>query len=306
MMNPLVEPGEIEPPKGDIPFLFLPRREDLFAARSRRFHTLAEHHTLGDYLRFMGQLAEKQQAAMDSLPPLTLPSPAYLDQCRQQQLPPLGVLGWQRDKVWREGLQRMLTALAVEPLPTATLEAITHLGQCGKDELEHFATLILGHDLAAVPAQVAPFVAAALQVYWTAMASALPERNLPRLEPANLCPVCGSPPVAGIVRSGGAENGLRYLCCSLCSSQWHMVRGICSNCDATQGLTYFGIEGQSGLVTAESCDECHTYLKIIKLEKDPQADPLADELAMLALDLLMDQTGCGRNGTNLLFHQGNA
>jgi len=84
-----------------------------------------------------------------------------------------------------------------------------------------------------------------------------------------------------------------------------MVRGICSNCDATQGLTYFGIEGQSGLVTAESCDECHTYLKIIKLEKAPQADPLADELAMLALDLLMNQNRQLPNGSNLLFHPGN-
>ena len=305
MMKPLIQPGEIEPPKGDIPFLFLPRREELFAARSRRFDALAENHTLGEYLRLMGRLAHHQQETLDTLPPLPPPAPAYLDQCSRQHLPPLGVLGWQRDPVWRVGLQRLLAHLAEEPLPTATHQAITRLEQSGEDELENFANSLLGHDLAAVPAEMAPFLAAALQVYWTAMASALEARELPRLEPANLCPVCGSPPVAGIIRSGGAENGLRYLCCSLCASQWHMVRGICSNCDATQGLTYFGIEGQLGPVSAESCDHCHTYLKIIKLEKDPRADPLTDDLAMLALDLLMDQKGQERNGANLLFHPGN-
>ena len=304
-MKPLVQSGEIEPPKGEIPFLFLPRRGDLFAARSRRFKSLAEKHVLGDYLRLMGRLAQKQQEALEILSVLPSPAPDYLNQCRAQRLPPLGVLGWQRDPLWRAGLQVILAALAKEEVPTAMAAVLIRLGESEVDELEMLATALLNHDLAAVPAEVAPFVAAALQVYWVAMTSVLAESGLPRLEQANRCPVCGSPPVAGLVRSGGAENGLRYLCCSLCASQWHMVRGICSNCDTTQGLTYFGIDGQSGLVTAESCDECHSYLKIIKLEKDPLADPQADDLATLALDLLMDQAGQDRNGTNLLFHPGN-
>jgi FdhE protein len=304
-MKTITQPGEIGRPHGVIPFLFLPRGEDLFAKRAHRFQALAENHVLGDYLRLMGQLAQAQQNAMDDFSTLSHPAPAYLEQCCRQRMPPLGVLGWQREPAWRAGLQRILAEMSEAQTPANTSEAMAHLGRTGVDDLEMFASSLLNHDLAAVPAVMAPFVAAALQVYWTSMTAALQGWNLPRLESANLCPVCGSPPVAGVVQSGGTVNGLRYLCCSLCSSQWHMVRGICSNCDATKGITYFGIEGQTGPVTAESCNGCRTYLKIIKLEKDLQADPLSDDLAMLALDLLMDQAGRNRHGANLLFHPGN-
>ncbi len=303
-MQTIMQPGELEPPKGNIPYLDLPRREDLFATRARRFHSLAENHTLGDFLRLMGQLSHAQQIAVDEFPPLPPPEPEYLEQCRRQRLPPFGVLGWRRDPSWRAGLRRILAAMREEQLPAAANGAIRRLDLISEDELEKMASGLLSHELAAVPAEVAPFVAAGLQVYWTAMTGALEAQNLPRLEPANLCPVCGSPPVAGIVRSGGTDNGLRYLCCSLCSSQWHMVRGICSNCNSTETVTYYAIEGQQGPVTAESCDECRTYLKIIKLEKDRQADPQSDDLAMLALDLLMVEDGHDRNGFNLLFHPG--
>lgn len=284
--------------------MFLPG-QGIFASRSRRFQDLAASHALGDYLQLMGRLAQAQQTALEALPPLPLPAPVYLDHCRQQHLPPLGVLGWQRDQIWQEVLQLIIKELAEEELPKATIEALNRLSRMAGDDLEKVAADLLRHDLAKVPAEVAPFVAAALQVYWTAMAAALPGPDLARLPQANLCPVCGSLPVAAIVRCGGAENGLRYLCCSLCSSQWHMVRGICSNCEATEDLTYFSIEGQSGPVSAESCGDCHTYLKIIKLDKDPQAEPLTDDLAMLALDLLMDQEGQAPNGANLFFHPGN-
>ncbi len=303
-MQTMMQPGELEPPRGEIPFLFLPRRDGLFAARSRRFQALAEKHSLGDYLRLMGRLAQAQQEALDAFPELPLPSSAYLEQCRQARLPPFGVLGWQRESAWRDGLQRILATMATETLPAAAGEAIASLRRCGDDELETYATRLLHQDLAGVPAGAAPFVAGALQVYWTALASGMEGKELPRLEQGNLCPVCGSPPVAAIIRSGGNENGLRYLCCSLCSSQWHKARGICSNCDAVKGITYYGIEGGSELVTAESCDGCHTYLKIVKLDKDPEADPQTDDLAMLTLDLLLEQKGYGRNGFNPLFHPG--
>jgi len=305
-MQTIMQPGEMEPAKGEFPFFFLPRREDLFASRARRFQALAKNHTLGDFLHLMGHLARSQQEALDDFPPLQSPAPKYLDQCGRERLPPLGVLGWRRDPAWREGLLRILAAMEKQRLQPAAREAIAALVQCGGDDLERYATGILAQDFSGVPAEVAPFVGAALQVYWTAMAADLGRQDLPRLERADLCPVCGSPPVAAIIRNGGNENGLRYLCCSLCSSQWHKVRGVCSKCNTGKDVTYYGIEGQPGPVTAESCDQCRTYLKIIKLENDPEADPLADDLAMLPLDLLMEQEGYGRYGINPLFHPGNA
>ena len=304
-MNDVLQPGELEPPKGEIPFLLAPGPDDLFASRGRRFLTLAENHPLGDYLRFMGLLARAQQSTLASFSRPAAPTAAHLDHCRAGRLPPLGVLGWRRDSVWRDGLARILAVLEEDGLPDGVRNTAARLRRAEVKELEDFAVSILNHDLTGVPAEVVPFTAAALQVYWTALAATLKAGNPLRLERHNLCPVCGSLPVAGLVRGGGRENGLRYLCCSLCASQWHMVRGICSNCAATKGITYFSIEGQPGVVTAESCDECHGYLKIVRLEKDPLADPVADDLATLSLDLLLDRSGRRRCGANLLFHPGN-
>ena len=40
--------------------------------------------------------------------------------------------------------------------------------------------------------------------------------------------------------------------------------------------------------------------KIAYQDKDPRVDPVADDLATLALDLLVDEAGFGRSGPNLL------
>ena len=169
---------------------------------------------------------------------------------------------------------------------------------------EAFADRILAEDLDRVSPRDLPFVAAALQVYWAQMASALGDGACGRLEQGGLCPVCGSHPVAGIVRTGGKEQGLRYLCCSLCASQWHMVRIKCSSCESTSGINHYTLDGSNGAVKAESCDSCNSYLKLLYLEKDCLMDPIADDLATLSLDMLMDNEGRERSGPNLLFHPG--
>ena len=64
-------------------------------------------------------------------------------------------------------------------------------------------------------------------------------------------------------------------------------------------VAYYSIKGASGAVKAESCDECGTYLKIAYMDKDPHVDPIADDLATLALDLMMDDSGKFRSGPNL-------
>lgn len=116
--------------------------------------------------------------------------------------------------------------------------------------------------------------------------------------------MCGSYPVAGIVHSGGAEQGLRYLSCSLCATQWHMVRIKCSWCESTRGIDHYTLEGSDGAVKVESCDDCGAYLKLLYLEKDGGMEAMADDLATLALDMLMDDKGKARCGPNLLFHPG--
>ncbi len=48
---------------------------------------------------------------------------------------------------------------------------------------------------------------------------------------------------------------------------------------------------------AETCDHCHSYRKILYLEKDPSLEPVADDLGTLALDILLGEEGYARAST---------
>jgi len=148
----------------------------------------------------------------------------------------------------------------------------------------------------------APLLMAALQLDRTVLASQLREQDMPMLDVHTVCPVCGTPPVASIVRIGGRYQGLRYLHCGLCATEWHMVRVKCSHCETTEGISYYAVEGQGDALKAETCGQCHHYRKIAYMEKDPMVEPLADDLASLALDVMMGEAGYGRaNGNPLLW-----
>jgi len=122
----------------------------------------------------------------------------------------------------------------------------------------------------------------------------------------SLCPVCGSPPVASLLHTMGNLQNTRFLSCGLCGSEWHCVRVKCSNCASTKGITYQVIEGQSDAVRAETCDECKTYLKIISLEKEPDAEAVIDDLATLGLDILVSEAEWQRLAPNPLLTFGDA
>ncbi|MCH3737884.1 formate dehydrogenase accessory protein FdhE, partial [Campylobacter coli] len=79
-------------------------------------------------------------------------------------------------------------------------------------------------------------------------------------EQRQFCPVCGSIPVSSMVHIG-TVNGLRYLHCNLCESEWHVVRVKCSNCEQTRDLNYWSLDSEQAAVKAESCGDCGTYLK---------------------------------------------
>jgi FdhE protein len=71
-------------------------------------------------------------------------------------------------------------------------------------------------------------------------------------------------------------------------------------------VAYFHIESAPETVKAEACDECHLYLKLLNMEKDAQVEPVADDLATLALDILMDDSGFQRASPNFFFIPGQA
>ncbi len=299
----ILEPGQLETPLGEIRFLFLPSR-NTFACRAERLRFLSKGHPLGDYLAFLAQLANAQQDALNRFPSIPLPDTKEQASCRKYGTPLLAARSWPRNPAWRAGLKMILQQMREVALPPAANAAVAGLMQASETRLDETADSILAGDFADIPPQELPFVAAALQVYWVHMTSSLGEETFGRSEQGGICPVCGSSPTVGIVKSGGAEQGLRYLSCSLCSSQWHMVRVKCSTCESTQGIDYHILEGSNGAIKAESCDDCNSYLKLLYLGKDPQMEATADDLAALGLDMLMNEAGKTRSGPNLLFHPG--
>jgi FdhE protein len=293
----VIQPGTIEAPPGDIPFLLLPER-NTFQARAARLSALAEGHALADYLRFLAALAGAQHESMSLFRRVWLPEAQELERCREHGLPPLGGRGWNRDPVWREALRAILTQLEAGALPEAGRATIARLKDTDDASLERVAeTLLAGDNDETLDRAAIPFIGAALQAYWLHLVTTLGAGAFGRLEVPHLCPACGSAPMVSVVCTG-SDHGLRYLICPLCNSQWHAVRIKCVFCDTTKGIAYYGIDGGSDAVKAESCEACHGYLKILYMEKDPNMDALADDVASIALDVLMAESGFSRKGTN--------
>ncbi|HTS52810.1 MAG TPA: formate dehydrogenase accessory protein FdhE [Burkholderiales bacterium] len=305
MSSEIIQDGSVAGQIPDIP-AFRPVQPDVFAERGERLKALAPGHALEPYLRFAAALSAVQAEVLESLPALPLSDERTLAHCRDHGLPVLSVDGHRRDPAWRAALAELAARLDSGAITAQAAEVVKGLRRADEGKLEAAAADLLAGAYTELDPGEVPFIAAALQVYWVKMALQLGERATVNPAQVGLCPVCGSHPVASVVRIGGAQQGLRYLVCSLCASEWHMVRVKCSACGSTKGLSYFNIEAGSEAIKAECCDECKTYLKIFYLEKDTGMIPAADDLASLTLDMLVDDEGYNRIGPNLLFLPGHA
>ena len=291
------QPINFQAPTEEAAPILLPVTTTLFADRADRFSLLATGHSLGDLLAFLGRLSAAQQTALKCLPPLDLPPAEALANARTHAMPPLD-LG-KRPAAWRDALRQIARELAAEA-PEGAAVALATLQAAADDDLERLAETLLDGNLDAANAGELPFVAAALQVVYTQLASQLDASHLQKLDAHHVCPCCGSPAVASVVRLGAAINNLRYLHCSLCNTEWNVPRAVCTACGGDKDVALHEIEGGGQPVRAETCDSCQSYLKIVYQDKDPQVDPVADDLATLALDLLVDEAGYQRSGPNLL------
>ena len=303
-MTTLLEPGQIPQASGDAPRVLVPDAKDVFAHRARRFALLADGHPLGDYLRFMGRLAQAQQKALDAMPAVPVPDDAAKSQSRQHGMPLVPAQSWPRDPAWRGALRAILNDAATHASEAAAA-TIQTIGALDESALEALAERVLRTELYGEHADKLPFVAAALQAYWTKMAAQLGNTALAPLDVPGVCPCCGALPSVSVIGASPEVPGLRYLHCSLCNTEWHMTRAQCTACDAGESaVAYQHIEGDKGLVQAETCDVCKSYLKLVRRDKDATADPVADDLATLALDILVDESGFSRSGPNLLLVPG--
>lgn len=264
----------------------------VFERRAARFRALVPGHAAGDFLAALARLAAAQCQACHEVRFPVLPG--------QDASPvvPLHIKKWHHGETWREAFAVILAEMAKAALPKPAQAALARLGAAAPSELEAIVNALLGGALDPVDPAEAPFVGAALQVYWTMLASRVSAQGLAVSERG--CPVCASPPVAGLVLG----DGLRYVTCSLCAAEWHLTRVVCANCRSTEGISYFAIEGDPGTAKAEACEQCGTYLKLFYLETAPRAEPFADDVATLSLDLLMSEKGYSRSGVNLFLLPG--
>ncbi|HEY1342855.1 MAG TPA: formate dehydrogenase accessory protein FdhE [Bryobacteraceae bacterium] len=117
---------------------------------------------------------------------------------------------------------------------------------------------------------------------------------------ANLCPRCGSKPVAAVLRPEG-EGGKRFLLCSLCLAEWEFRRLVCPHCgeESHDKLPVY-TAGEFPHIRIDACDSCRVYLKTIDLTRDGLAVPEVDEIASVALDLWAREKGYTKLQTNLL------
>jgi FdhE protein len=304
----IIQPGEIRPPAQEAPFVRSADRKQVFRRRADRLLQLAAGHPLEPFLMFMSSLASAQQDALDAIPEASADLAMSLTEHRKQGEPVYAVTDTPLDLPWHEALRSILAAIR-DSAPEPTRNVIRELQEMPPEELDALARNVLVGETAMADPAKAPLLAAALQVYWTHLSTSLPLAEFGNIRSEQehhpgRCPVCGSRPDVGIVHASGLEQGLRYLHCSMCESEWHLVRVKCSSCEATTGMSYFGVEGDDGAVKAEACSECNTYLKILYTEKDRELDPVADDLATLGLDLLVAEENFLRNGTSLFFVPG--
>jgi FdhE protein len=315
--RPLLSPEEIAVRAGQqVPHLHMPERFDVFSARETRLRQHAASHAMQDFLVFAAEVARAQHQALQAYPAVALPDATALDAARNTAQAPLPAALWPRDPQWRSALRGMLDTLQPRLANNPAQAVVLELQQMSDQEMELQADRLLNNIMFGLNLATAPLIAAGLQAYWTHMLLAtVAARGDDKLAPfgrigdSTRCPCCGSLPTASVSRVDG-EGNYRYLHCSLCSLQWHMVRIKCSHCEGTKGIHYHSLQAAGDTATTntvskeaievETCDECNHYLKIVRMERDIAVEPVADDLSSVILDLLISEAGYQRHGVNLL------
>jgi FdhE protein len=317
----ILQPGQIEAlAQRSIPRIRLPRQAEVFQSRAVRLRELATGNSIGDYLRLMATLVEAQHVALleRARASVVLPDAGQFAIARAHRMPLLQAAGRRLKPEWRDVLKQLCNAVACAAgFPAGVGVTSARIAQASGDEIETQADALLASRHLEVDGVMAPFVMAALQVYWVDVASRLAAADVQPLDVPGVCPVCGTLPVASIIRTEQPYQGYRFLHCALCATEWHMVRVMCTACQSAKDIGYYSIEagsignnpaedaaeGGAAAVRAESCDACHTYRKILYREKDAGVDPVADDLATVGLDLLMGEAGYHRGSGNPLLWQ---
>jgi FdhE protein len=220
----------------------------------------------------------------------------------------------QLDGRWRDWLRTLCRHCADEGAAGGNPAGAARVAAADDAWLDAQAHAVLERDDApSVDAVAALLVMNALQVYWAVLAASFRPTDLkPLADAPGLCPLCGTLPVTSVVQ---ARHPMRPT--ATCRARCAPASGTTCACSAASVVppartspiapwlmwTATAAGGARGAVRAETCDHCHSYRKILYLEKDPSLEPVADDLGTLALDLLLGEEGYARASQNPLLWQ---
>ena len=284
--------GEVAEP----PFARLPDPAMLFKIRAERFQALAAEHPLAPYLQFLSGLSSCQHALQEALPAVELPSDDERQRAHTHAMPPLGGRRG-GDAAFAATLQRLLELASHLDMPAAAQAALAAVRAADAAAIAEMARAVLAHEIPVEQVASHVFVAAALQVHYARLAAALDVKQLVPVGDG-VCPACGGAPVSSMVVGWPGAHGARFCVCSSCATQWNYVRIKCTLCSSVEGISYKEVEGGDGTLWGETCDSCRGYVKILHQHKNEGLDPVADDVASLALDLLLRESGYRRGSVN--------
>ena len=212
-------------------------------------------------------------------------------------MPPLDRTRFTADPACDAAIERLVTSAGDLEMPAAARAALLKTRAAGPDVTAEMVRSVLANSIPVEAIAEHAFVAAALQVHFARLAARLDGATLVPVGDG-ACPACGGPPVSSMVVGWPGAHGARFCACSLCATQWHVVRIKCVLCGSTKGIGYQELDGGAGAVKAETCEECRGYVKILRRDANPALDPVADDVASLGLDLLLREKGYRRGAIN--------
>lgn len=279
------------------PFVRLPNPSRIFAARAERFRTLAEGHDLKPYLLFLADLCAAQAAIQDGLPQAGPIDEALLARAREHRMPPLDRGRFAADAAFEATFSRLIASAEQMTMPAVAQAALLRVKAAEPAARDAMVQNVLAEAIPVDALAEHVFVAAVLQVHFARLAAELPGKDMESVGDG-VCPSCGGAPASTLLVSWPPPAGTRYCSCSLCGTMWNHLRSKCTLCGSTRKILFQEIEGSGGTIKAETCEDCHGYMKMLNQQNDRFLDPIADDVATLGLDLLVRELGFRRGGVN--------
>ncbi|XXQ67494.1 formate dehydrogenase accessory protein FdhE [Neisseriaceae bacterium B1] len=277
---------------------FIEPKNNIFAERAIRFDELAQVDESGwrEYLALMVTVCRAQDSVLNHVvSQVSLP-----EHQGETRLPESD--GMTIPAHFYIFLQHLIAELQGKVNDTVQT-ALNDLVARSETELNDMAARVLRDEVAQNEQPFKLWLHAALQCAWTAWAVQLKDGDVAEQEDRTHCPCCGGDAVASVVLNGGDWHGLRYLHCALCNSRWNALRAKCTFCNDQSAISLEKIEDVTAPdvykgARAECCGKCGHYRKLFLLPEQQYADTIADDLASLALDVLVGEEGSLRGGHN--------